>query len=69
MVKYVVLARDKKDDVIVDSFGCFERRRNATRCLNDAIEKDNLEDVYYCIEDVDPSGSYANEEPDDDCYD
>lgn len=68
MVKFVVLARNKKDDVIVDCFGCFNKRRNATRCLNDAIDKDRLNDVYYCIEDVDPCGSYANEQPDDDCY-
>ena len=68
MVKYVVLARNKKDDCIMCSFGCFESKRNAIKCMNYVMSKDDFNDVYYCIEDVDPYGSYANEEPDDECY-
>ena len=65
MLKFVVLARHKKEDYIVDCFGCFRKRYNATRCMNNAIAEDSFSDVYYCIEEVDPSGSYADMEVED----
>lgn len=61
-MKYVVLARDKETDMIVDSFGCFRRKANAVSRKFGLVQDDSVE---YCIEEVDPCGSFADDECED----
>lgn len=65
MTKYVVLARSKKDGMILDSYGCFANRRNAARRIN---ELGYDKDIEYVYEIVDPIGTYANDEIEDEMY-
>lgn len=60
-MKYVVLARSKTDDMILSSFGVFKSKRNANREKDLVSKEDPIYNAYYCVEDVDPSGSYAND--------
>lgn len=61
-MKYVVLARDKKDGNIIDSFGVFRDKKNANWRLTEMMENDGKE---YLVEEVDPNGNYANDECED----
>jgi hypothetical protein len=60
-MKYVVLARSKTDDTILSSFGVFKSKRHANRQKDTITEEDRIDNAYYCVEDVDPTGSFAND--------
>lgn len=61
-MKYVVLARDL-DGTIVNSFGVFKRKYNAENKRREVREK--FTHLDYVVEEVDPLGSYADEECED----
>lgn len=65
-MKYVVLGRDKNEGTIIESFGVYSRKRYANAMLN-IVMKDACEGIEYCVEEVDPYGSFANDECDDEC--
>lgn len=67
-MKYVVLARSNDDDTIVDSFGCFEKLRNAKRMLQQVKLDDPCMGCYYDYEEVDSQGSFADDPCDDGMY-
>lgn len=62
-MKYVVLGRDKKDDYICRSFGVFSNLSNARIRLAEIC--DGNSSIRYLIEEVDPFGSFANDEVED----
>lgn len=57
-MRYVVLARSKDDGTIVESFGIYSRKRYADAMLN-IVNKNACDEVEYCVEEVDPCGSFA----------
>lgn len=60
-MKYVVLARSKTDDMILSSFGVFRSKRNANQQKDTITKEDLIDNAYYCVENVDPMGSFAND--------
>ena len=58
---YVVLARSKTDNIVLSSFGVFRSKRNANQQKNTISEENPIQNAYYCVEDVDPMGSFAND--------
>lgn len=64
-MKYVVLARDKQDGYICESFGCFKKKSNAKARMMQLPTGEYYDDIEYVIEEVDPTGSFANDECED----
>lgn len=60
-MKYVVLARDKEEDFICESFGCFKKKSNAIARMNQL----STSTYYYVVEEVDPNGSFADYDTED----
>lgn len=60
-MKYVVLAREIDSGMIVDSFGVFKKKKNALTRLAEIKDCD----FEYVVEEVDPFGSYADDECED----
>lgn len=60
--KYVVVVRTCDDDQLVDSHGVYSTERSARNVIN----RNKLEapaGCYIDVEEVDPAGSFADDEP------
>lgn len=64
-MKYVVLARLKETNEILEEFGVYKYLENANNMKNSLPTGGYYEDIYYCVEEIDPLGSFANREPED----
>lgn len=62
-MKYVLLARLKETGEIVEDFGIYASLRNANKMKDSLPIGEYYDDIEYCVEEVDPLGSYANDKP------
>lgn len=59
--RYIVLARDKKTNKLLDSFGVFGLESLAKEKLEEIKSDNPLENAVYSYEKVDPDGTYNND--------
>ena len=59
--RYIVLARDKKTNKLLDSFGVFGLEDLAKEKLEEVKSENPLENAVYSYEKVDPDGTYNND--------
>ena len=59
--RYIVLARDKKTNKLLDSFGVFSLEDLAKEKLEEVKSENPLENAVYSYEKVDPDGTYNND--------
>lgn len=64
-MKYVVLARLKEDGNIVESFGCYRKKSNAIEHMKTLPTGEYYNDIEYVVEEVNPLGSFADDECED----
>ena len=60
-MKYIVLARYKDTKEIAEVFGCYKNINNAIAEKEYLPTGEYYDGIEYCVEEVDPLGSFANE--------